>query len=515
MLQIKNLTMTHRKDLRILLKDFSLTLGAGDKAVLIGEEGNGKSTLLAWLYDPKLTESYAEAEGERLFPGERLAYLPQELPAEERALSVQAFFEASPFYWNISHRTLAKHLASFGLEPGFTERNQTVENLSGGERVKAALLRLILEEPSILLLDEPSNDIDLEFLIWLETFIRDFPGAVLFISHDETLIENCATMVIHLEQLRKKQLPRHTVARLPYLTYKAERLRDFENQERQAQSERRAKKERDERYRRIADSVEAAQRNVSRQDPSTGRLLKKKMHAVKSLERRFAKEDEQMTALPEQEDAIFIKLDGIERLIPAGKTVLEWEWPRLETPDGRLLARDLFLRIRGPEHVGIIGKNGTGKTTLLKLLAEEVLPRQDIRALYMPQKYDDLLPPGASALDYLNPSGRLEEETRVRTYLGSLKFTREEMEHPVEALSGGQRAKLLLLRLSLSDANVLLLDEPTRNLSPLSGPVIRAAFQAFPGTIISISHDRKYLNEVCDIIYELTPEGLTPYSAAL
>ena len=509
MLQIRDLNMTHKKDLRPILRDFSLTLNAGDKAVIIGEEGNGKSTLLAWTFDPELVEDYADAEGVRICPGERLAYLPQELPEAEKALSVREFFAESPVFWETSPRDLARRLAEFGLDRGFPDREQSVGSLSGGERVKAALLRLLLAEPTVLLLDEPSNDIDLDFLTWLEGFIRDFPGAVLFISHDETLIEACATMVVHLEQLRKKQEPRFTVARVPYAQYIAERRRDLENQERQAENERRAKKERDERYRRIAQSVEAAQANVSRQDPSKGRLLKKKMHAVKSLEARFAREDGKMTALPEQEDAIFFKLEGKERVMPAGKTVLEFELPRLETPDGRLLARDIFLRVRGPERIGLIGRNGAGKTTLLKKIAEELLPRPDIRALYMPQNYADLLPPDTTPVDFLNPSGDLAEETRVRTYLGSLRFTRDETEHPLRELSGGQRAKVLLLRLSLSDANVLLLDEPTRNFSPLSGPVIRSIFGAFPGCIISISHDRKYLGEVCDKVYELMEEGLS------
>ncbi|MBQ7146440.1 MAG: ABC-F family ATP-binding cassette domain-containing protein [Lachnospiraceae bacterium] len=508
MLQIRNLNISHKKDLRPLLQDFSLTLNPGDKAVIIGEEGNGKSTLLAWAFDPALVEPYAEAAGERIFPGERLGYLPQELPEAEKTLSVQEFFAADPAFWEIPPRQLARQLSLFGLEKDFPYREQSMGSLSGGERVKAALLRILLQEPTVLLLDEPSNDIDLACLAWLEGFIRDFPGAVLFISHDETLIEACATMVVHLEQLKKKQEPRFTVARTDYRTYMENRQRDMANQEQQAENERRARRERDERYRRIFQSVEAAQRNVSRQDPSTARLLKKKMHAVKSMGARFAREDEKMTALPEQEEAIFFKLEGREREIPAGKTVLEYALPRLETPAGRLLARDIFLRIRGAERIGLIGPNGAGKTTLLKKIAEELLPRSDIRALYMPQNYAELLPPDMNALQFLNPSGELAEETRVRTYLGSLRFTREEMEHPLQALSGGQRGKVLLLRLSLSDANVLLLDEPTRNFSPLSGPVIREIFAAFPGCIISISHDRKYLGEVCTKVYELTEAGL-------
>ena len=112
-------------------------------------------------------------------------------------------------------------------------------------------------------------------------------------------------------------------------------------------------------------------------------------------------------------------------------------------------------------------------------------------------------------VDFLDQSGDKEERTRIRTYLGSLKYTADEMAHPISELSGGQKAKVLLLKMSLSGANVLILDEPTRNFSPLSGPVIRKMLAEFPGAIISISHDRKYMDEVCDKIYKLTENGLS------
>jgi ATPase subunit of ABC transporter with duplicated ATPase domains len=130
----------------------------------------------------------------------------------------------------------------------------------------------------------------------------------------------------------------------------------------------------------------------------------------------------------------------------------------------------------------------------------------------MPQNYEELLNLDETPVDYLDTTGDKEERTRIRTYLGSLKYTADEMDHPIRELSGGQKAKVLLLKLSLSGANVLILDEPTRNFSPLSGPVIRRMLKEFPGAIISISHDRKYLAEVCETIYRLTPQGLIPVS---
>ncbi len=510
MLQIKNLTISHKKDLRLLLEDFNLVLNPGDKAVLIGEEGNGKSTLLKWIYDPALIESYGEAAGARIAPGERLAYLPQELPEALQGRTLAEYFGDNPDYWSHSPRELAALLAQLGLPEDFPFREQALGSLSGGEKVKAQMLALLLTEPTLLLLDEPSNDLDLDTLAWLEEFIRKSDKTVLFISHDESLIEAAATMVIHLEQLRKKSKLRYSVARIPYDEYMSRRESSFSQQAREAASQRREKRIRDEKFRRIHDSVEAAQENVSRQDPSTARLLKKKMHAVKSLERRFAREDEKMTDFPEQEEAIFFKFDEARSAMPAGKIVLDLDEKELRNPAGVLLARDLKLFVRGPEKIGIVGKNGCGKSTLLKEIAGRLLPREDIRAAYMPQNYEDSLEGDLTPLAFLCPGGDKEALTRIRSYLGALRYRPEEMEHPMGALSGGQRAKLLLLKMSLSGAHVLLLDEPTRNFSPLSGPVIRRLLSEYPGAIISISHDRKYLKTVCTAVYELGPEGLHP-----
>ena len=155
-----------------------------------------------------------------------------------------------------------------------------------------------------------------------------------------------------------------------------------------------------------------------------------------------------------------------------------------------------------------MGANGAGKTTLLRKIADELLNRTDIKAEYMPQNYEDMLDLDVTPVDFLNQSGDKEEGTRIRTYLGSLKYTPDEMEHPIRELSGGQKAKVLLLKMSLSGANVLILDEPTRNFSPLSGPVIRKMIKDFKGAVISISHDRKYIDEVCDTRYELNANGL-------
>ena len=162
-------------------------------------------------------------------------------------------------------------------------------NTVGGEKVKAQMMKLLLTDPTVLLLDEPSNDIDVETLEWLEQLIQNWKHIVLFISHDETLIENTANMIIYIEQIRRKTVSRYTIAKMSYEQYRKERLRNFENQERQAESERREKKIREEKLKRIYQSVDYAQETISRQNPAGGRLLKKKMQRSKSMERRFEK----------------------------------------------------------------------------------------------------------------------------------------------------------------------------------------------------------------------------------
>ena len=160
MLQIKNLSIIHKKDLCVILNDFSCVLNDGDKAVIIGEEGNGKSTLLKWIYDEKLVDDYCETEEELVKTKERIAYLPQELPKEKRTLSVCEFFMEEESFLEQTPKTLGQMAAKFHVPADFFYREQPMETLSGGEKVKAQMMKLLLTEPTVFLLDEPSNDID-------------------------------------------------------------------------------------------------------------------------------------------------------------------------------------------------------------------------------------------------------------------------------------------------------------------------------------------------------------------
>jgi len=265
------------------------------------------------------------------------------------------------------------------------------------------LARLMLLQPDVLLLDEPSNDLDIESLRWLENFINGAKIPVLYISHDETLLENTANKIVHLEQLKRKQECKYTVEKAGYRDYVERRISGLAHQEQVAKKERAEYEKQQEKFRQIQQKVEHAQNVISRQDPSGGRLLKKSMHRIKAYEARFEKEYENMTEIPETEDAIFIKF-GEKANMPAGKTVLEYELPQLTIED-RVLSKDIFLRIKGPEKVCIIGKNGCGKTTLLRKIAGELLVRKDIKASYMPQNYEELLNFDLTPVEFLTETG--------------------------------------------------------------------------------------------------------------
>ena len=280
MLEMKDVTLRLKREDRILAERFSFTLMKGDKAVLIGEEGNGKSTLLKYIYDPLSVEDYCEGEGSVIAHG-RLGYLPQSMEEGLTNLTLKEYFEPFEHY---SHTDV---LVQLGIKPEFLRSFQPLGSLSGGEKVKAQLCRILMEEPDILLLDEPTNDLDLDTLLWLESFLLDTRLPVLFISHDETLIENTANVIIHMEQLIRKTRCRITISRETYRDYLERRKRQMDHQGQIAQKQRDDYRRQQQRWQQVYDRVDHEQRSLSRQDPHGGRLLKKKMHAIISTGKRL------------------------------------------------------------------------------------------------------------------------------------------------------------------------------------------------------------------------------------
>ncbi|MBQ6407064.1 MAG: ABC-F family ATP-binding cassette domain-containing protein [Butyrivibrio sp.] len=200
MLQIKDLTITHRGDLRIILEKFSVVLNDGDKAVIIGEEGNGKSTLMKWIYDPELAAEYTECEGERVTAKEVLGYLPQELPEADRTKTLYEYFSQAQLFYDKNPKELSEMAAEFQVPADFFYSDQKMGSLSGGEKVKAQLMRLLMDKPTVLLLDEPTRNFSPLSGPVIRKMIASFPGAVISISHDRKYIEEVCTKTYTLTE---------------------------------------------------------------------------------------------------------------------------------------------------------------------------------------------------------------------------------------------------------------------------------------------------------------------------
>lgn len=496
MLEIKDLSISIND--RYLIKNLNLVLNKGDKLAIIGEEGNGKSTLLKSILG---ICKYAEVSGNINFKHNRMGYLEQSINEEDLNRKVYDFlFIDENDYYNKVNK-LYKYLDIINLSDKILE--QRISTLSGGEKVKISILKLLLNEYDILFLDEPTNDLDIETLEWLEKFINSTNKPIMYVSHDETLLSNTANMILHLEQIMKKTDCRHTLLKIDYDTYVEQRIRSLEHQTQVAKSEKREFNRQQEKLQRIMQKVEYQQNIISRSDPHGAKVLKKKMHSLKSQERKM--NNTELTEIPDVEESINFFFEDVE--IPRTKNIINLNIEELKVYD-KTLSKNIKLDIIGNAHLCIIGKNGIGKSTLIKILYNKLKDRIDIKVGYMPQTYDDILNNYEYVLDFLSPQGNKEEITKSRMLLGNMKFTKEEMISKIKDLSNGTKAKLFLVKLVLENCNVLILDEPTRNVSPLSNPVIRKVLGEYKGAIISVSHDRKYINEVIDNLYVLTPNGL-------
>ncbi|MCI2068047.1 MAG: ATP-binding cassette domain-containing protein [Bacilli bacterium] len=512
MLRLQNVTIIKKDGERPLIKDFSFTLEKGDKAAVIGEEGDGKSTLLKFIYDSKLLDSYCTYQGEVIKQG-RIGYLSQNLEEGFSSLTMEDYFlkkdlqsEKDLSIYN-DFKRIQECLSRVKLSPELLFSYQPLSSLSGGEKVKMRMAKLLYLNPDILLLDEPTNDLDLSSLKWMEEFILSCQLPLLFVSHDEMLLSKTANRIIHLEQVNKKQEAKITVCSLDYLSYIEKRFHLIEKQNQVAQEENKQYEEKKERFLHVYDSVRYQQANLPKAgSDSAGRLLKKKMKALLSQRSRLEKESEELTKEADVEEAINLKFPT-ETKLKKGTLITSLDLKELKVQD-RVLSNDIFLKAYTGDKIVIIGDNGVGKTTLLKTIYERLKDRKDLKVGYMPQNYEDKMDYHLLPLDFICPSRKKEDRLKAGEFLGALRFSSEEMLSPLSYLSSGQRGKLFLAKFILEEDDFLLLDEPTRNFSPLSNPMIRKALNSFKGGFIAISHDRMFISSLGKDVYLLTKQGL-------
>lgn len=525
MLIISNLTIVLKKDLRTLIKDFSFVLNKRDKVGIIGEEGNGKSSLLKVLYNSEEASKYLEITGNISIKNEKIGYLPQMIDEVKLNLSINELLNKEIDYSLLDYKKYYQYIDMFHLDEDKLFSNEIkVKSLSGGERIKLFLLFELMKEPTILLLDEPSNDLDLSSLKLLEDLIKNINIPVMFISHDESLLSKCANKIIHIESLKSKSEPRVTVKSLNYDDYFTSREDFLDKNIQEYKKDKENFEKKMDKFNKVYQSVNYALNTVSRSQPGVAKNLKDKMHSVKSMEKRYAKEKETLTQKYEVEEGINLKFDNlnildtkgsssnskINYLIDPSKVVLDLNIEQLKINDEiTLIDKPISLYIKGSKMIAIIGENGAGKSTLLKLIYEELANKSSFNVGYMSQNYEDELVKYMSPLDYLAKeigASTKEELTKIQIYLGSLKFTYEEMNRSISSLSGGQKAKIFFTKLILKKVNVMLLDEPTRNISPLSNKSFISSIKEYKGAIIAVSHDRNFIYQVFDEIYELSSE---------
>jgi ATPase subunit of ABC transporter with duplicated ATPase domains len=504
MLTLKNITIKTNKD-RVLIDQLNLTVIQGDRLAIIGEEGNGKSTLCKMIVDQSFVDPSFSISGEIKKDHIRIGYLPQQLSEVLLKTSLNDFVlkDTDGFLDYSKQAELNLWLNRLQVNVPLDRWEDPMSQLSGGERIKVQIVKLMSENPDLLVLDEPTNDLDLSTLKWLEDLLLNSGKTFIFVSHDETLLRHCANRILHLEQTQRKTVPLWTLESLSYADYVSKRQAFLSRQTSLSNKQKAEYDKQMERWRQIYQKVEHAQATISRGDPAGARLLKKKIKNLKAVKDRLDKTDK--IKKPDPEEAISLFFDPKEKVY-GQKCLLSDHLDSLMIQD-RCLSQGLELEIRGQDRIGIVGENGTGKTTYLNHLIQKA-KEKGTKFAFMPQNYDLILPLNLSPVEFLSQERTKEEKTIIMNHLGNLKFTEEEMKQNISACSQGQKAKILLTHLVMSDTELLILDEPTRNLSPLTLPVIESMIRDYHGAVLAVSHDRTFLRHVMTKVVQFDASGL-------
>lgn len=522
MLNIHNLSVSFGGE--YLFEEIGFRLNPGDRVGLIGKNGAGKSTLLKLLAGDTAPDSGTIATDRDV----RIGFLRQDIDFEQgrtveqeahqafaeikkleskldevnRQLAEREDYESEGYHQlmvdlnDLTHRyeiiggyqyqgETEKILKGLGFARGDFDRQ--TDTFSGGWRMRLELAKLLLQKNDVLLLDEPTNHLDIESIIWLEQFLKQFPGVVVIVSHDKMFLDNVTNRTIEIS------LGRIYDYNKPYSKYliireeiRQQQLSARKNQEREIQQAERLI----EKFRAKSSKASMAQ------------------SLIKKLDRMERIEVDEV-----DNSSMNLRFDVS---VNPGKIIAEIKDVSKRYGDKRVL-EDVNLLIERGSKIAFVGQNGQGKTTLARILVGEldhqgsVKIGHNVQVGYFAQNQAEHLNGNKTILDTMIDAANEKNRARVRDILGAFLFGGDEVEKQVKVLSGGERNRLALAKLLLQPFNVLVMDEPTNHLDIVSKNVLKQALANFDGTLILVSHDRDFLQGLTDRVYEFRDHRLKEY----
>ena len=507
---------------KVILQDASFHIEEREKAALIGNNGAGKTTLLRIIMEEISADSgqvviakdkkigylaqYQDIHGHHTIYEELMTTKQYILDMEDKIRSLEQemkYVAGDKLESLMNSYTRLTH--QFELENGYAYKSEIVgvlkglgfeedygkqiENLSGGQKTRVALGKLLISKPDILLLDEPTNHLDMESIAWLETYLLNYPGAVFIVSHDRYFLDKVVTKIVEIEAAQMRMYEGNYSA---YALKKAQ-LRDAQykaylNQQREIKHQ---------------EAVITKLRSFNRE-----KSIKRAESRVKMLDKiqRIEKPieiDNQMRI-------------SLEPRFISGNDVLTVEGLSKAFP-GQTLFTDINFEIKRGERVALIGNNGTGKTTILKILNGIVDADTGRFALgskvqigYYDQEHH-VLHMEKTIFQEISDTYPTLTETEIRNMLAAFLFTGDDVFKLISSLSGGERGRVSLAKLMLSEANFLILDEPTNHLDIASKEILEEALNSYTGTVLYVSHDRYFINQTATRIMDLTNQAIVNY----
>ncbi|WP_396187983.1 ABC-F family ATP-binding cassette domain-containing protein [Flavobacterium sp.] len=522
MLNIHNLSVSFGGT--YLFEEVTFRLGAGDRVGLVGKNGAGKSTMLKMLagdFKPDSGTIATEKEVKIGFLRQDIDFVKGRTVLEE---AYQAFEEIKYYeakidqinhqlatrtdYESIEYGELIEQLSDFQHQyeihggynyVGDTEKillglgfkrenfdNQT-DTFSGGWRMRIELAKLLLQSNDILLLDEPTNHLDIESIIWLEGFLKNFPGVVVIVSHDKMFLDNVTNRTIEISLGKAYDFNK------PYSQYLV--LREE-----------------------IREKQLATQKNQQKKIEETEKLIEKfRAKASKaSMAQSLIKKLDKVERIEVDEDDNSVMNISFPVSVTPGRVVVEAEKVTKAYGD-KIILKDISLLVERGSKIAFVGQNGQGKSTFIKAIVNEfkyegtIKLGHNVQLGYFAQNQAEYLDGEKTLLDTMIEAANDTNRSKVRDMLGAFLFRGDDVEKKVKVLSGGERNRLALCRLLLQPINVLVMDEPTNHLDIKSKNVLKAALQNFEGTLLLVSHDRDFLQGMANTVYEFKDQKIREY----